>query len=225
MATARPETRREARELRRKGWSIKRIAKEVEAAVSSVSFWTRDIELTPEQREKLHQRPPGMPKAAGEARKRKMRADIDQAEQDARETWDRLQDDRLFLFGIALYIAEGRKGTDGLVAVANTDPRVLRAVKAFFLKIGIENADLRAHAQVPKGGSDPDDALVHWAGELGIGWNRFNKVTVVPRRKNGNKYPFGTCTLKVSNIHIKRRVNVWMDLALGPFSAETGSVG
>jgi hypothetical protein len=51
--------KREARRLRREeGWSLKRIAATLDVAVSSVSVWVRDIQLTLEQEETLRQANP-----------------------------------------------------------------------------------------------------------------------------------------------------------------------
>ena len=51
---AKPEKKREARQYRRQGKSMKWIAERIGVARSSVSVWTRDIQLTPEQEEALN---------------------------------------------------------------------------------------------------------------------------------------------------------------------------
>jgi len=43
--------------LRRQGWSIRTIAKQLQVARSSVTFWVKDIELTIEQRIRLRPGP------------------------------------------------------------------------------------------------------------------------------------------------------------------------
>ena len=61
MSTAKHEERERALALRRKGWSLNAIAREVGVAKSSVSVWVRDVELTPEQHAALEppkKRPP-----------------------------------------------------------------------------------------------------------------------------------------------------------------------
>ena len=44
VARGKPESRQRARELREQGWALRRIANEVEAALSSVSAWVRGIQ-------------------------------------------------------------------------------------------------------------------------------------------------------------------------------------
>jgi transposase-like protein len=55
-----PEERQAARELRETGMPIKRIAAALGVSPSSVFFWTRDIELTPEQRQRTFAAPPDL---------------------------------------------------------------------------------------------------------------------------------------------------------------------
>lgn len=50
---AKPEKRKKAQDLRRQGWSIRSIEKELGVSKSSVSRWTRDIELSDEQQKNL----------------------------------------------------------------------------------------------------------------------------------------------------------------------------
>ena len=50
------ELREEARRLRREGWSLGEIAAKLGPPKNSLTFWVRDIELTPEQQAQLHER-------------------------------------------------------------------------------------------------------------------------------------------------------------------------
>jgi len=133
---------------------------------------------------------------------------------EAQLQWERLRADPDFMFGLALYVGEGRKGTCGAVSISNTDPRVLRASKTFFNQIGLADARMRVSVHVPKGGRTSEEVVAHWGAELGLSAEHFNKVISVSRRKKGNKYPFGTCAIKVSDIFTKRKLNLWMELAL-----------
>ncbi|MFH1413589.1 MAG: helix-turn-helix domain-containing protein [Candidatus Omnitrophota bacterium] len=44
---------REAKELRRRGWSVRAIAQRIHCSKSSVSIWVRGIPLTTQQIERL----------------------------------------------------------------------------------------------------------------------------------------------------------------------------
>ena len=52
----RSKDQEKARELRREGHSVKKIAKLLDASTSSVSSWVRNIQLTPSQKDELKER-------------------------------------------------------------------------------------------------------------------------------------------------------------------------
>ena len=111
--------RQEARRLRAdKGWSIKRIAREVHAAQSTVSLWVRDIELTPEQRHALRD-------WADQARRDGNARTTERARglrRDAQEEGRRRarEGDPVHLTGCMLYWAEGSKAKNH-VEFVNSD--------------------------------------------------------------------------------------------------------
>jgi transcriptional regulator with XRE-family HTH domain len=123
--------RNEARRLRQEeGMSMKDIARQVGVSVSSVSLWTRDIELTPEQIAALAT---DNHRLDGQRRGQKARADralvrrlISQL--DGRALARR--GDMLHQAGCMLYWAEGAKSRNRVVLV-NSDPHMLRFFKGF----------------------------------------------------------------------------------------------
>jgi hypothetical protein len=112
--------REEARRLRAEdGWSIKRIAREVHAAQSTVSLWVRDVDLTPEQRRALRDwtetaRRNGNARTTARAREVRRAAQADGRGRAA----DR---NALHLAGCMLYWAEGGKNRN-CVHFTNSDP-------------------------------------------------------------------------------------------------------
>lgn len=98
-------------QLRLKGYSIKSIAKKIGAAQSSVSIWTRAVQLTPKQMERLRTNmhsPKSIEKRRqsrlkSEAIKRAVIVDCAKAEIES------LSKRELWLIGIALYWGEGAK--------------------------------------------------------------------------------------------------------------------
>jgi hypothetical protein len=113
----------EARRLRSvEGWSIKRIARTVHAAQSTVSLWVRDIELTPEQQHALRDwaeqaRRNGNARTTERARSLR-RAAQEEGRRRARER------DGLHLAGCMLYWAEGSKAKNH-VEFVNSDRNMI----------------------------------------------------------------------------------------------------
>lgn len=119
-----------ARELRRKGESIREIAQRVSIARSTVSLWCRDIVLTDDQLEELVSRD-----RRGAARGRVVAAELAKKRKNERITSNKnvgferigtVSNRELFLIGIALYWAEGSKGvrSERFVFV-NSDPKMI----------------------------------------------------------------------------------------------------
>jgi hypothetical protein len=122
--------RSEARRLRRLGWSVREIERQLNVSRSSVSRWVRDIQLTDEQIAVLDRRSATSPgqRAGAEAnaalgRQRRARY---QEEGRARARGG----DSLHLTGCMLYWAEGDKGREA-VRVSNSDPALLRLFVRF----------------------------------------------------------------------------------------------
>lgn len=119
-----------ARELRRKGESIREIVKQVSAVQSTVSAWCRDIVLTKEQIEALVVRD-----RSGGAKGRLVAAELAKKQKNERVTFNKnagfnrigkISNRELFLIGIALYWAEGSKGLRSQRFVfVNSDPKMI----------------------------------------------------------------------------------------------------
>jgi transcriptional regulator with XRE-family HTH domain len=125
------EERKEARRLRREaGMSMKAIARQLEVSVSSVSLWTRDIELTPEQiavlaaqNHRFDRQRRGQAARGQSARIKRL---ISQLQGRAMARCG----DPLHQAGCMLYWAEGTKSRNNVIFV-NSDPHMLRFFKRF----------------------------------------------------------------------------------------------
>lgn len=116
---------------------MKEIARAVGCTLSSVSHWTRDISLTPEQCAALRSRNPAingqLVAAANASRARARRVAF---QEEGRRLAHR--GDRLHVAGCMLYWAEGSKSRNS-VQFVNSDPEMVRYFVTF----------LRAHFAVP----------------------------------------------------------------------------
>jgi transcriptional regulator with XRE-family HTH domain len=117
-----------ARELRKKGLSIKNIASQLDVSPSSVSLWTRDIILTPEQYKKLEEnaRNPLYGKRLDYINKVKRRTNkkIKKLRIEGIKEIGKLSKRELFLVGAALYWSEGFK-KNSQVGFSNSDPGMI----------------------------------------------------------------------------------------------------
>lgn len=197
-----------ARELRKKGESIREIAKQVLIARSTVSLWCRDIVLTNEQLEMLVERD-----RLGGARGRMVAAELAKKRKNERVSFNEkigferigmISNRELFLIGVALYWAEGSKGvrSERFVFV-NSDPKMIVVMirwlrecvhvsdEDIVCRVGINEAHQARIAEVEQ----------HWSDVTGIPRSQFKKPSfkkVVNKKVYENFYEhYGTLDLLV----------------------------
>lgn len=137
--------------LRKNGWSIKQIEKELCVSRSSVSRWVRDICLTDEQISCLKQR--AKPRFLG--RRPSTTARYDGWKSVGRE---RVAHDAMFAIVCALYWGEGRK-TNMDVSIANCDAGLLRV---FIRWLITEGRDFRFRVSCHRENTITEQELKSW---------------------------------------------------------------
>jgi hypothetical protein len=203
-----PERHRKARELRAQGVPYKRIAALLEISPATAFAWTKDIELTPEQKRANMKGPTGplnpdrLRRAAASwaARCRARRATC---QADGRAT--AREGDPLHLAGCMLYWAEGAKGRHA-IGFTNSDPRMLMLFRRFLSEsLGIERERIRLRINVYTGnGLTIDEIERYWLDLLDLPTSSVRKHAIdhKPTSSSGrakNKLPYGVCTLQVHN--------------------------
>ena len=121
--------RLEARKLRKRGISVKKIAQFLKVSKSSASLWVRDIILTVEQledltRSKLKGGELGRLRGALIQKKRRLKL-IEDSKTLGLEMLANLSERELLIAGLALYWGEGRK-KNRRVGFCNSDPRMIK---------------------------------------------------------------------------------------------------
>lgn len=204
----------EARNLRKEGWSIKQIGKSLGVAKASVSIWVRDIQLSPEQLQKLSER--GQNREIIEKR-RKTRLErenfrrqliINKAESGISTVSER----ELFLFGIALYWAEGSKTKRGVVELSNADPELIRVGIRFFREIcKVPPEKFRCHVYLHPH-LNSKKAEQYWSSVSGIPKKQFYKTSMQQSRASKNKHdslPYGTCAISICDTELFLKIKGW----------------
>jgi AcrR family transcriptional regulator len=154
-----------ARELRASGMTLLDIATELGVAKSSVSLWVQDVEFTPGPRRRGRRRGPN----SLQVRKQ---AEIDELMEEGRRRIGQLSEREFLVAGAALYAGEGSKG-DGVVAFANTDPRMMAFFAAWLRRFfAIDESRLRARVYLHEG-LDIDAAIAFWAQITGVPQGQF----------------------------------------------------
>jgi predicted XRE-type DNA-binding protein len=174
--------------LRRKGMSIKDIAKKLEVTQSSVSVWCRDIELTDAQRRRLVQKQiaaghKGRMLGAESNRQKRLRA-IESEEGIAKRQLGTLSRRDLFMLGVGLYWGEGVK-SGGSTAIVNSDPRIVRCARDWFEYLGVSRSSFRPYIFISEVHKDRSDRILsYWSTHLDIPIAQFNNITFLKGRRS-----------------------------------------
>jgi hypothetical protein len=162
----RVEDRERARQLRAESWTLAAIAAEVGAAKSTVSLWVRDVDFVARPRNR------GAPSQRVHPMHVARLDEIDRLRSDGFARIGELSRKEFLVAGTARYAAEGSK-RDGMLAFANTDPRMILFfvswLRAFFC---IDESRLRARLYLHDG-QDLDTAQYFWAELTGIPLGQF----------------------------------------------------
>ncbi len=180
---AKSQEKIKARELRKRGESIKQIAKRLHVSASSVSAWCNDIFLTKEQITSLEFRM----KDPNYGRRqiylnqvKKLKAEkIARLKKEGIERIGKLNEREFIIAGLALYWAEGFK-KDKQIGFANIDPRMV----IFFLKwlevcFDVKKTDIKLRLTLNESYIDKINAMQnYWSQATGIPTSNFQKPII-----------------------------------------------
>ncbi len=201
-------------QLRRKGLSIKLIAKQLRAAQSSVSIWVRDVELSKDQREALKKNIHS-PKVIERRRQTRLKnelakrsAVIDKA---AKRVGANLSKRELWLIGTSLYWAEGTKN-HGMVMFSNGDPKMIKLMLRYFRDVcQADENKMRARIHIHQN-LDVSRAERYWREITNIPKDRFYKTYNKPNKSSKgtrNSLPRGVCEIYVLDTQLHLKIRGW----------------
>ena len=206
----------QARILRKRGYSINQIVKEVGSAKSSISLWVQDIVLTKKQKKGLSER--GRSVESIERRRisrlanihKKRRSIIDEAKKD----FNHISLEELKLIGIMLYWGEGGKTGHWSVRLANSDPAVIQIMMRFFREVcQVKDEKFRAHIHTFEK-ANIEKTEKYWSQITGISRKQFNKTYIKPSIASLQKretLPFGTIDIYVHDTQLFLTIMGWIE--------------
>jgi len=171
-----------ARQLRKKGESVKIIAQKLNVSKSSVSHWVRDIILSEKQLERLQRK---MLKGAelgrirGALKQKKQQQDlVKQSKKEGIERLKNLSSKEYFIAGIALYWAEGDK-KNRRVGFCNSDPRLIKfMIKWLISYFGVKTNQLTARVGINQIHQERDIAVKeYWSQITSLPLSQFRKTS------------------------------------------------
>lgn len=207
--------KQKAIELRKQGISMGEIAKILNVAKTSVSYWVREIVLTNTQREELNKN--GHSINAIEKRRISRIANTQSRRakimSEASEEVSELMRDPLWCIGIALYWGEGGK-TQQTARVSNSDPAVVRVMMHFFERYSnLPKDKYRGHVHTFSH-KNILKAERYWSKISGIPTNKFYKTYIKQSsasKKKRETLPYGTFQIYLHDTVFFFRLMGWME--------------
>lgn len=203
---AKPDKRLKSRKLRKRGESIRDIAKTIGVSRGSVSRWCSDIELTKKQLKRLQakQKRAGTKALlkASEQKKKERKRKIENYKKKGIERLKNLSDDEFLAAGLAMYLGEGyKKGRK--INFANSDPEIIKFMINWFKKFfNINDSRFTFRVMINKIHKNREGQVKKfWENEIGIKEKQWRKIQFLgpkPKKKfeNHNNH-YGTLSFKV----------------------------
>ncbi len=213
--------------LRKQGKTFGEILREVSVSRGSLSYWLRDITLTPTQLSRINyknEQIKGKFIKFNELRKRQSALEKEFIIASAAREIDGFSLKELKLIGVALYWAEGYKGPACRgVEFTNADPAMIRLMMRWFRDVcSVGENQFRIRLQVHNG-KDIEKIKNYWAEITRIPLGQFTKPYIktspTSKKKVGNLIPYGTCNIRISDIRLITKIKGWIEGLMAPSSS------
>ncbi|MEW6101909.1 MAG: hypothetical protein AB1481_06420 [Candidatus Omnitrophota bacterium] len=209
--------RNRAIELRRQGKTFSEVLKEIPVSKGTLSYWLKDIALTPEQLAKIQYKNDKVKSKFIEFnRLRKLQAERNKQfiTDKAMQEIGILSKRELKMLGAALYWAEGHKTGARAVDFVNTDAAMIKLMMRWFRETcAVEEEQFRIRISIHNP-ADAEKAKSYWSGITGVPLTQFTKIytklSPTSGRKVGNLAPYGICAIRVSDISLITRIKGWI---------------
>lgn len=207
--------RKQCVSLRRQGWSLNRLALELEIAKSTASLWCREITLNDAAIKQLIEKGFAAQAISAVNRSKTYKDAVEAAIKDADALWLCWKDDPLFTLGVGLYMGEGSKRSVAF-SLANSDAGIIQTWitwcktfakdKKFLARIVVHSKD-----QV-------EPAKLFWENILAE-YVEIRSISIAvssasKHKRPSNRLPNGTLTIYMSkgNVYWHARMLRWITL-------------
>lgn len=212
--------RNRAIDLRKQGKTLGEILKEIPVSKSSLSYWLRDINLTNEQLARIRYKNDKIKEKFikfNELRRKESEENKKTISCNATKEINSLSvsERELKLIGIALYWAEGYKGSVWkTVGFTNSDPEMVKLIMRWFrviCKVPDNKFRIRIQCHDVEKVNESEE---HWSKITTIPLTQFTKayirISPTSKKKMGNLSPYGICHIRISDISLLTKIKGWI---------------
>jgi len=221
---AKPKEQQQAIALRKQGLSYDEISKIIPVSSSSLSLWLRHIPLTTKQKYRLKD----ISQGAGARARREQRLTREQAlAKELIKELPKLLNDHFFLFGLALYWAEGSKqkpwNISQRVTFSNSDHTMILLMRKWFFVFGnITEKDIVYYLHIHSS-ADSKKAQEEWSKLLHVDPQKIRtsfKKHEIKNRHPQDSYKGLTQMQILKSTWLNRRIGLWTKHAAEVFLAQ-----
>ncbi|MES2223810.1 MAG: hypothetical protein V4469_02655 [Patescibacteria group bacterium] len=210
------EEQQKAIKMRRKGLSLKEIARSLGVAKASVSVWVRDVVLSDKTKQDLRMK--GSSRDVIEKRRDirllREKEKVDILKTEAKKDFDHITQRELKIIGCMLYLAEGGKTKKGMARISNSDLEVIKIMLRFFKEIClVPDEKFKGHIHTHSE-NNAKKCENYWSDLTGIPKTQFFKTYVkLSKAGSGNRgtLPYGTFDLYVCDTKIFLKIMAWIE--------------
>lgn len=214
------EEKEKAIDLRKKGLSIKEIAREISCSPGSVCLWVKGVEIDDKDRKRLLSRSHGNRAKASAVYVEKCRVQREAWRNEGREKAK--NGDCLHAVACSVYWAEGTKKKN-TVSLANTDPEMIKVFFHFLVNTFGQKPKVSFSYHEDEGNAPEPVARAFWANHLGISEDEVcsfaNKDKRVRTGLKKKRHLYGMCILTLGSTraaqHIYGALEVYGGVRLG----------
>ena len=204
------------------------IAKRLNVPKSTLSYWLKDLPLSPERVTELRRQAWSRGEASREQFRQTMRAKRATKEkllyQTIQKQFKKVSRQSYFVAGLMLYLAEGEKKSREAISLANTDPAIISFFIRWcqeFLAVPIEKMHAQLHLYETM---DITRERTFWISQTGLKRSQLYKDQVRPLRPGSFTYSegfrHGTCQLRMYGVKEKTRLMLSIKAFLDTYNGE-----
>ena len=218
--------------LRKKGLTFNEIRDEFPfLSKSAISYWVRDISLTPSQKQRIISKQLKGRTALmkyNEVRKDDARRNSELVIKKASKEIHKISRRDLLIAGAALYCAEGYTKSKYIIEVANSNPLIISFMMRFFREIlHIEEKKFRC-VLVLHPGLNVKRAISFWSSLTAIPENQFHKSYIKPPKSSTGKMHNilynGTAKIRVCDVRKLWQLRGYFGALLGSMAPSSSPV-
>lgn len=183
---------------------------------STLSNWIKGIDLSDEQRMRINLKAKSIIEKArlkgAWANKIKFKKRIQDIQHKAREEFDNLMKENLFIIGLSLYWAEGSKKSR-MFQFMNSDPKMIQLIINWLQLLGIDRSQIKVRLYIHKLYQKENPELF-WQEYLHFDKKNFLKTIYKPTQhsiKKNSNYK-GCCRIEIRGSELFWKIQKWQEL-------------